>query len=589
MKSKNNNISLPTQLPAWRFYLILAVCLMMFAGLAVRAAWIQVLDNDFLKNQGDSRTVRYQGIDSHRGIIRDRNGIELATSIPVSSVWVDVTEILKESAKYPDFFETGAWAQLATLVDMTPRELTRWVEKRESRKFVWLKRHIEPSHSSIIRRLKIPGVNLEQESRRYYPTAEVSAHIVGFTDIDERGLEGIERAFDERLQGEEGKRRIIRDRKGNPIQEANILDEAKIGEDLDLSIDIRIQTTAYQRLKAAVQRYGAKAGTAVVLDIDTGEVLAMVNQPSYNPNNVNSRVPNATRNRAITDVFEPGSTVKPLTAVSALSSGKFNAETVIDTSPGLMRVGGRWVRDGINHGPLTVSEVIKKSSNVGVTRMALALEDDEFLSSFYGVGFGTDNATGFPGEVSGHLNVRSNWSAIEKATISYGYGLDVSTLQLAKAYAVLGALGKNRPVSLLKVDGPVISEQVIEPQIARQVLAMMEQVVKTGGTGTKAKVAGYRVSGKTGTARKAIAGGYGNEYFAVFAGVAPVRNPRLAIAVMIDDPKGDEYYGGDVAGPVFAEIMESALRILNIAPDSENIEPIQLVENNHSFNNTGGQ
>jgi cell division protein FtsI (penicillin-binding protein 3) len=576
VKHNNNKPTLPKQLPAWRFYLVLSVCLLLFAGLAVRAAWIQVLDNDFLKSQGDSRTVRYQGINSHRGIITDRNGIELASSIPVSSVWVDATAILKESAKYPDFFETGAWAQLATLVDMKPSELTNWVQSRATKKFAWLKRHVEPSHSSIIRRLKIPGVNLEQESRRYYPTAEVSAHIVGFTDIDERGLEGIEKAYDERLQGEQGKRKIIRDRKGNPIQAANILSDAKLGEDLNLSIDIRIQTTAYQRLKAAVKNYGAKAGTAVVIDIDTGEVLAMVNQPSYNPNNVSSRIPNATRNRAITDLFEPGSTVKPLTAVSALASGKFNRNTIIDTSPGLLRVGGRWVRDGLNHGKLSVSEVIQKSSNVGVTRMALALEDDEFLQSFYQVGFGSDNATGFPGETSGHLNVRRNWSAIEKATISYGYGLVVSTLQLAKSYAILGAMGKSRPISLLKVDGPVLAEQAIEPHIAKQVLAMMEQVVSSGGTGTKAKVAGYRVSGKTGTSRKAIAGGYGDEYFAVFAGVAPVRNPRLAIAVMIDDPKGDEYYGGDVAGPVFAEIMESALRILNIAPDADHIEQIQL-------------
>ena len=554
-------------LPVWRFYLVLGLCLSLFAGLAVRAAWIQVLDNDFLKSQGDSRTVRYQGISSHRGIITDRNGIELASSIPVKSVWLNPSRVMDEKEKYPDLFETTAWAQLASLVDMSVTELTQWVNSRASKKFVWLKRQLEPTHSAIIRRLNIPGINLEQESRRYYPTAEVAAHIVGFTDIDERGLEGIEKAFDEQLQGENGRRKILKDLRGNPIEQVNILEIAKSGEDLSLSIDIRIQTSAYQQLKAAVKKYHAKAGSAVVLDIDTGEVLAMVNQPSYNPNNNKSRVPNATRNRAITDVFEPGSTVKPLTAISALVSGKYRSTTKVDTSPGLIRVGGRWVRDSHNYGVLTVSDVIKKSSNVGVTRIALSLNDDEFLDSFYKVGFGLDNATGFPGETSGHINVRNNWSDIEKATLSYGYGLDVSALQLAKAYAVLGSLGKNRPISLLKVSGPVIGEQVIDPYIARQVITMMEQVVSTGGTGKKAQVEGYRVAGKTGTAWKAIAGGYGDSYIAVFAGVAPVRNPRLAIVVMIDDPQGDVYYGGDVSAPVFAEIMESTLRTLNIAPD----------------------
>jgi len=556
------------QLPVWRFYLVLGICLSLFAGLAVRAAWIQVLDNDFLKSQGDSRTIRYQGISSHRGIITDRNGIELASSIPVKSVWINPTRLFKEQEEYPDLFETTAWAQLASLVDMPVTELTSWVTKRSSKKFVWLKRQLEPAHSAIIRRLKIPGINLEEESRRYYPTAEVSAHIVGFTDIDEQGLEGIEKAFEERLQGENGRRKILKDRKGNPIEQVNILESAQSGENLKLSIDIRIQTSAYQRLKAAVKRYHAKAGSAVVIDIDTGEVLAMVNQPSYNPNNRKTRVASAMRNRAITDVFEPGSTIKPLTAVSALASGKYHSSTPIDTSPGLLRVGGRWVRDGKNHGVLSVSDVIKNSSNVGVTRIALSLTDEEFLDSFYKVGFGLDNATGFPGETSGHLNIRKNWSAIEKATLSFGYGLDVSALQLAKAYAIVGGLGKERPISLLKVKGPVVGKQVIDPYIARQVVSMMEQVVATGGTGNKAQVEGYRVSGKTGTARKAVKGGYGDEYFAVFAGVAPVRNPRLAIVVMIDDPQGEAYYGGDVSAPVFAEIMEQALRTLNIAPDS---------------------
>ncbi len=553
---------------SWRFYLVLGLCLSLFAGLAVRAAWIQVLDNDFLKSQGKSRTVRNQVIESHRGVITDRNGIELASSIPVKSLWVNPTRLFKEKTKYPDLFETTAWAQLASILEMSVSDLTHWVEKRQTRKFVWLKRQLEPTHSAIIRRLKIPGINLETESKRYYPTAEVSAHIVGFTDIDDRGIEGIEKAFDDQLQGENGRRIILKDRRGNPIEQVNILETAQSGDNLTLSIDIRIQTSAYKSLKAAVKRYRAKAGSVVVLDIDTGEVLAMVNQPSYNPNNRKNRVVSAMRNRAITDVFEPGSTIKPLTAISALSSGKYRSNSIIDTSPGLIRVGGRWVRDGKNNGSISVSDVIKKSSNVGVTRIALSLSDEEFLESFYKVGFGVDNSTGFPGETSGHLNIRKNWSAIEKATLSFGYGLDVSALQLAKAYSIIGGLGKDRPISLLKVQAPVIANQVIEPYIARQVIGMMEQVVSTTGTGKKAQVAGYRISGKTGTARKAVAGGYGDEYFALFAGVAPVRNPRVAIVVMIDDPQGEDYYGGDVAAPVFAEVMEQVLRTLNIAPDA---------------------
>ena len=579
MATRHKKIQQTYPLPVWRFYLVVSVCLILFTGLAVRAAWIQVLDNDFLQSQGDSRVVRYQGINGHRGVIRDRNGIELATSIPVYSLWLNPVAILKEKQKFPDLFETSGWAQLASLVDLSVKELNAWVNKRSGRKKVWLKRHIEPTHASIVNRLKLPGVELDKESRRFYPAAEITAHVVGFTDIDERGLEGVERAFDERLRGADGKRRIVKDRKGNPIVAADVLDVAEIGEDLTLSIDIRIQTNAYKRLKSAVKQYRAKAGSAVVIDIDTGEVLAMVNQPSYNPNKSSSRVPNATRNRAITDVFEPGSTVKPLTAVSALSSGKYSSGTIIDTSPGLIRVGGRWVRDGINHGRLTVSEVIEKSSNVGVTRMALSLDDETFLDSFYKVGFGSDNATGFPGETSGHLNIRKNWSAIEKATLSYGYGLDVSVLQLAKAYAIIGGLGKSRPISLIKAEGPVPADQVIKPMVASQVVKMMEHVVSTKGTGARAQIDGYRVSGKTGTARKAVAGGYGDEYFAVFAGVAPVRNPRVAVVIMIDDPQGDRYYGGEVSAPVFADIMENALRVLNIAPDTMSSRPVKLSAN----------
>ena len=566
--TKREQIEHRYTLPVWRFYLIMGVCLLALASLAVRAAWIQVYDNEFLKLQGDSRVIRYQGLNGQRGIIKDRNGVELATSIPVHSVVVDPAIIVKEYDKYPDLFESSGWLQFASLVNKSGVQLADDIvaEAAAGKRYLFIKRHIDPTHASIISRLKIPGIKLEEESKRFYPAGEITAHVVGFTDIDERGLEGIERAFDGRLKGEDGKRRIIKDRKGNPVSPVDVLNEPQIGEELNLSIDISIQTQAYKTLKAAVKKHRAKAGTAVVIDIDTGEVLAMVNQPSYNPNNTSSRVPNATRNRAITDVFEPGSTVKPLTAVSALSSGEYTKNTRINTS-GMMRVGGRMVRDARDYGVMTVTEVIEKSSNIGVAKMALSLDDETFLDSFYKVGFGSDNATGFPGETAGHLNVRRNWSDIEKATLSFGYGLDVSALQLAKAYAILGGLGKSRPVSLLKVSGPVPAKQVIDPNVASDVVEMMAQVISEEGTGNRARVDGYRVSGKTGTARKAVSGGYGDAVFAVFAGVAPVRNPRLAVVVMIDDPPGELYHGGEVAAPVFASIMNHSLRTLNIAPD----------------------
>ena len=575
--SKQEKIQHRYTLPVWRFYLIVGACLLAFVGLGVRAAWIQVYASEFYKSQGDSRVIRYQGLNGQRGVISDRNGEPLATSIPVHSVVVDPMTVLKEKEKYPDLYESSGWVQLASLFDMTANELAQWTEKRGSRQFAYLERHIDPARASIISRLKFPGITLKEESKRFYPSGEITAHVVGFTDIDERGLEGIERAFDQRLKGEDGKRRIIKDRKGNPASPVDVLTEPQIGEDLSLSIDMTIQTQAYKALKLAVKKHKAKAGTAVVVDIDTGEVLAMVNQPSYNPNNSSSRVPNATRNRAITDVFEPGSTVKPLTAISALSSGKYTKNTKIDTT-GTMSVGGRMVRDARNYGVMSVTEVIEKSSNIGVAKMALSMDDDTFLDSFYKVGFGTDNATGFPGETSGHLNIRRNWSPIEKATLSFGYGLDVSALQLAKAYAIIGGLGKDRPISLLKVNGPVPAKQVIDPNVASDVVEMMAQVISEDGTGNRARVDGYRVSGKTGTARKAVSGGYGDAVFAVFAGVAPVRNPRLAVVVMIDDPPGELYHGGEVAAPVFASIMKHALRTLNIAPDPADSTVVRMAD-----------
>jgi cell division protein FtsI (penicillin-binding protein 3) len=541
-----------------------------------RAAYIQIWTADFLRGEGDARSVRLSKLEASRGNITDRNGEELAISIPADSLWIDPVQLLTATEKHANLFSSPAWKQLSKMVGEKPSELSKWVQTRASKRFVYLKRQLTNRQSEIIKALKIPGVHLLSEPRRFYPAGEVAAHVTGFTNIDGKGLEGIERAFDQQLGGEKGQVLVHKDLLGNVIDRQQILKAPRNGSDVELSLDARIQTIAYLELKKTVERVKAKSATAVVMDVTTGEILAMVNQPSYNPNNRKRDDINAFRNRAVTDFFEPGSTLKPFTAVAALDSGKFNSNSVIDTQP--MKVNGYWIGRDHNYGKISVSEIIKKSSNVGVTKMALALPTEDFISLFYDLGFGMDSGSGFPGESTGLFRERTRWSDIEKATLAYGYGISVTAMQLARAYSVLGAGGLIRPASFIRQNKVVEAERLFSKKIAQQTLLMMEEVLDDGGTGVKARVKGYRVAGKTGTSRKAIAGGYSDNYVAVFAGVAPITNPRLAVVVMIDDPRGDEYYGGEISAPIFAAIMERSLRWLEVAPDKDSSPRVATAE-----------
>jgi cell division protein FtsI (penicillin-binding protein 3) len=553
----------------WRYIVTLGFMVLAFSGLIARAAYLQIYQSDRLAREADKRSVRIQGIETRRGIIMDRNGIELARSIPVESVWLDPKTLLET----PTQLQSRDWQKLATVLEMSQAELSQFVEQRKSKRFVWLKRQLHPEQAQLIHRLELNGVYLQREQRRYYPTAEINAHIIGFTGIDSNGLEGLEKAYNERLMGDPGKQKVVVDLQRNVIENQGIVDDAKQGENLQLSIDSRIQALAYRELKAAVLRHGARAGSLVMIDIDTGEILAMVNQPSYNPNRSDQRKPQLTRNRAVTDMFEPGSTVKPFTVLTALEKKLVKPNTLINTSPGKLRLGKYWVRDGVDRGTITVTKILQKSSNVGVSKLALAIDDESFLDTFYRLGFGLDTGSGFPGESSGRFSVRPNWTSFEKAVMAYGYGFQVTPLQLAHAYATLGSGGIKRQVSFLKIDKPVSEERVFSANSARQVLQMMETVVSEGGTATGAALESYRTAGKTGTARKAIKGGYGDEYLSFFAGISPVSDPKIAMVVMIDEPEGDAYYGGDVAAPVFSAVAEQALRLLNVKPD----KALQLV------------
>jgi len=546
-----------------RFYLLCGLLSFGFVALMARAVYLQIDESEKLIKQADSRSVRTKGVASYRGNIVDRNGIELASSVPVKSVWMDVTQVYKKSP----LLNENDWNKLAVIAQKTPLKFKQWVAKRKSRQFVWVARHLDPQMANLVAKLDLPGVYLQNESRRYYPSAEISAHIVGFTNVDDQGQEGLERSYDAWLSGQTGSEKVRMDLQRHVIEQKKIISEAKTGSVLQLSIDARIQAIAYKALKTAVLKHKAKAGALVMIDIETSEVLALVSQPSYNPNRFDLRRSELTRNRAFTDSFEPGSTAKPFTVISALEAGIVNPNSKIDTSPGRIKIGRKWIPDGRNNGVLDIGGIIKKSSNVGVTKLAMMMEDSDFLKSFYSVGFGVDTASGFPGESAGRFNIRPHWSDIEKATLAYGYGFTVTPVQLAQAYAILGAHGIKRPLSLVKLQQPSDGERVLSERASAQVLRMMETVVNEGGTGQKASVEGYRIAGKTGTARKAVGGGYGDEYTVFFAGIAPVSHPKVAMVVFVDEPGSEDYYGGQVAAPVFAKVAADTLRLLNIKPD----------------------
>lgn len=556
--SRSNNPH--QQVGLWRLNLVRVMFILIVAGLVWRLADLQIFNPDFLRNQGDARHLRQVPVVAHRGMILDRQGEPLAISTPVHSVWLNPQDVALDEPKL---------SNLAVMLDQNISAIQEKIVKNQSREFVYLKRRITPELAEQVKQLNIRGVALQREYKRYYPAGEVTSHIVGFTNIDDIGQEGLELTYDAVLTGRPGLKRMVRDSRGNYVEGGELIRPAKAGENIQLSMDVRLQYLTYQALKNAVNEHNAKAGTAVVVDIESGEVLAMVNQPSFNPNNRNGLRASDFRNRAVTDLFEPGSTVKPFTVTSGIKSGKYDLSTIINTHPGVFRVSGHPIRDFRDYGEIDLATLIQKSSNIAASKIALDLDPDELWHDFARFGLGDATGAYFPGEVMGTMPDLSSWRKLDIATMGYGYGLSTSALQLARAYTVLGSGGILKPVTFVKADETPKGRRVFSADIMKQVLAMMEKVVEPGGTATRAAVANYRVAGKTGTAKKATSGGYADKrYQSVFAGLIPASAPRLAMVVMVDEPRGEEYYGGAVAAPVFAEVMTGAMRLLNIAPDA---------------------
>lgn len=546
----------------WRFIIVLALLALMVAGITWRIVTLQVLDQGFLKSQGDARSVRHIPIAAHRGLITDRHGEPLAVSTPVTTLWGNPRELQEARAR---------WGELAKALNQDAAALSKRLQEQAEREFIYLVRGLTPEQGQQVLDLKIPGVYAQEEFRRFYPAGEVAAHVVGFTDIDDRGREGMELAYDEWLAGVPGKRQVLKDRRGRLIKDVQVVQNAKPGKALALSIDLRLQYLAHTELRNVVQEHGAKAASLVMVDVRTGEILAMANQPTYNPNNRRNLQPAAMRNRALIDVFEPGSTVKPFSIAAALGTGKYRPESVIDTMPGWMRIGRYTIRDVSRGGQLSLTGILMKSSNVGISKIALDIGAEPVHSVMHQAGFGQSTGLGFPGERVGNLPNYRKWREAETASLAYGYGLSVTAVQLAHAYAMLGNQGLNVPLSLLRLDQPQEGVQVIDRDISNTVLRMLQAVVEEeGGGGARARVPGYHVGGKSGTAKKvADTGGYAKDaYRSFFAGVAPVSDPRIAIVVMVDEPSEGSYYGGLVAAPVFGKVAARALRLMNIAPDN---------------------
>jgi cell division protein FtsI (penicillin-binding protein 3) len=548
---------LKLRLPAWRSRLMALSILSCFAVLIGRSFYLQVLNNDFLQEKGDSRYRRDLEISASRGRIADRNGDVLALSTPMKSVWA----IPADARLTPQQTK-----QLAALLEIEVKELSR--KLASDKPFIFLQRQLPPDVGDQVAALKLPGIGLDKEYRRYYPSGEMTAHIVGFTGVDGKGLEGVELAYQSQLLGHSGSRSVIKDRRGQIVEDVGSVKPPQDGKDIRLSLDAKIQYLAYSHLKQAVTDFKAKAGGAVVIDAKTGEILALANWPTYNPNNRERLSGAQLRNRALTDTFEPGSTLKPFTIAQALESGKVRFDTVINCAPGRLTIGNATISDAHPHGPLTVAQVIQKSSNVGAAKIAAMLSAQQMWGMFDAVGFGQVSSLGFPGEVSGRLRPWKSWRPIEQATMSYGHGISVSLMQLARAYTVFAREGDMIPLTLTRADSnPIGSTPVFSQQTAREVRAMLEMAVQPGGTAPKAKIAGYRVAGKTGTSHKLEGGQYARKYVASFVGFAPASDPRLIVAIMIDEPGSGQHYGGDVAGPVFASVMSGALRTLGVASD----------------------
>ena len=548
------------KLPAWRRRILLIAELSGFVALLARGIYLQSLHKTFLQKEGNARYSRTLSLQAYRGKILDRNGELLAISSPVETLWASPPDVVIDAAKTE---------KLANLLQMQPKDIDKKLANTQ-REFVYLKRRLPPDLAAKVMSLGIPGVYTQREYKRYYPAADVTAHLVGFTGVDDNGQEGFELAQNAWLSGKSGSRRVIKDRQGHIVEELEAVKVPQDGHDLVLSIDRRIQYLAYRELAKSVEANKAIAGAAIVLDAKTGEILAMVNLPTYNPNNPVNIV-GKTRNRAITDTFEPGSTMKPVSVSAALESGNFTPDSKIQTSPGTLSIGPATIHDSHPQGLITVGQVIQKSSNVGAAKMALTLKPEFLWGYFNQIGFGAPSHIGFPGEGSGRLRNYKTWRPIEQATMSFGHGISVTLLQLVRAYTVFANDGELRPVSLLKLAESPIGHQVFSAQVANEMKDMLETVVQPGGTALKAQIPGYRVAGKTGTAHKIGSHGYEEDkYVASFVGMAPASNPRLIMAVMIDEPSNGEYYGGSVAAPVFSKVMADALRMLGVPQDAPN-------------------
>lgn len=573
-------------LPRWRLPAVLTLLAVLLSLLIWRLLMLQVLDTDrgyeFLQDQGDARSVRKEIIPAHRGQILDRNGEPLAISTPVVSIWVNPAQAnpgkADTKAAKAALAAQARWPELAKQLNMPRAELENRMAQR-NKHFVYLRRHLPPPVADAVMALKIPGVNVDREYRRFYPAGEVTAHLLGFTDIDDAGQEGIELAYNNALSGVPGSKRVLKDLKGKIIREIDAGQAARPGGDVTLSIDLRLQYIAHRELRNSLQEMGASAGSVVLLDVRTGEVLAMANQPALNPNN-RARVNAAgLRNRAMLDLIEPGSTMKPLTMVAALESKKYSPHTPVDANPGYIVVEGKVFKDPVNFGMIDITKIITKSSQVGITRVALSLDEKSVWDVFNRFGIGSGTETGFPGEQHGMLPLRNRWSDIERANFAFGYGVQVTALQLARAYAVFASGGRLEPVSLLRRDNAASEgRQVVSPGVAQQVVDMMRTVTGPEGTGKRAVIPGYSVAGKTGTAHKVGAHGYEDRYRSLFVGFAPASSPRIVAAVVVDDASNGRYHGGDVAAPVFAKVVGGAMRLLNVAPD-QTLPPVKTPPN----------
>ena len=552
----------------WRAHLLIGLLAACALGLVYRAVNLQLVDHGFLAKEGDARFSRVLEIAAHRGTITDRYGEPLAVSTPVDSIWVNPGELALATDQIP---------RLAKALSLDRQELARRITSNLDREFLYLARHRQPAEAAQIKALGIPGVYTSREYRRYYPAGEVTGHLLGFTNVDDAGQEGLELAFDHWLAGEDGAKRVIQDRYGRIVQNVESIRPARPGKDLVLSIDLRIQYLAYRELKAAIRDQRAKAGSVVVIDVASGEVLAMVNQPAYNPNDRDQIQAATYRNRAATDIFEPGSSVKPFFVAAGIASGKYDTHSIIDTSPGFFKVGVKIFEDEHNLGAIDIATVLAKSSNVGMAHIALSLPPQDIWRTLTHLGFGQVTTSGYPGESAGLLPNYAQWRPIGIVTMSHGYGLSVTPLQLVHAYATVGGFGVTRPVSFLRLDGPPPGERAVDEHVCRELVGMLESVVAAEGTGKLAAIPGYRVSGKTGTAWKATAGGYSTDrYMAVFGGVAPTTAPRLAAVVVIDEPSAGQHMGGQVAAPVFSRVVGGALRLLAVAPDQRVSAPEEL-------------